>query len=76
MEIAVVIIVTILVVLGFIVYTLKNLLFVATPNQVMILAGGTIQAFGPRDSVLKGLRAKVRPAVEARAEGIPGEAAA
>jgi flotillin len=35
--------VTILVVLGFIVYTLKNLLFVATPNQVLVLAGSTHQ---------------------------------
>ena len=51
-----------------------NVLRVA--DAVMILAGGTIQAFGPRDSVLKGLRAKVRPAVEARAESIPGEEAA
>ena len=32
--------ITILVVIGFIVYTLKNLLFVATPNQVLVLAGG------------------------------------
>ena len=28
------------VVIGFLVYTLKNLLFVATPNQVLVLAGG------------------------------------
>jgi flotillin len=40
-EILVVAAITILVVLGFIVYTLKNLLFVATPNQVLVLAGGT-----------------------------------
>lgn len=40
-EIILVAIVTILVVIGFIVYTLKNLLFVATPNQVLVLAGGT-----------------------------------
>lgn len=39
-EIIIVAAVTILVVVGFIVYTLKNLLFVATPNQVMVLAGG------------------------------------
>jgi flotillin len=39
-EIVVVAAITILVVVGFIVYTLKNLLFVATPNQVMVLAGG------------------------------------
>ncbi len=41
MEIVIVVAITIAVVLGFIVYTLKNLLFVATPNQVMVLAGGT-----------------------------------
>jgi len=40
MQIVIVAIVTILVVIGFIVYTLKNLLFVATPNQVLVLAGG------------------------------------
>ena len=39
MEIVLVAAITIVVVLGFIVYTLKNLLFVATPNQVMVLAG-------------------------------------
>jgi len=39
-EIIVVAAITIVVVLGFIVYTLKNLLFVATPNQVLVLAGG------------------------------------
>ncbi len=40
MEIVVVGAITITVVIGFIVYTLKNLLFVATPNQVLVLAGG------------------------------------
>ncbi|MBW2522845.1 MAG: flotillin family protein [Deltaproteobacteria bacterium] len=38
-EIAIALVITALVVLGFIVYTLKNLVFVATPNQVLILAG-------------------------------------
>ena len=39
-EIIVVVAITILVVVIFIGYTLKNLLFVATPNQVLVLAGG------------------------------------
>ncbi len=38
-EFGVVIAITLLVVVGFIIYTLKNLLFVATPNQVLVLAG-------------------------------------
>ena len=33
--------VVLFVVVGMVVYTLKNLLFVATPNQVLVLAGGT-----------------------------------
>jgi len=39
-EIIIVVAITILVVVIFIAYTLKNLLFVATPNQVLVLAGG------------------------------------
>ncbi len=39
MEILSVIVVVALVALGFIVYTLKNLVFVATPNQVLVLSG-------------------------------------
>jgi flotillin len=40
-EIVIVVAITILVVVIFIAYTLKNLVFVATPNQVLVLAGGT-----------------------------------
>ena len=32
--------ITIAVVVGFIIYTFNSLLLVATPNQVMVLAGG------------------------------------
>ena len=39
-EFVIAILVTVLVAVGFIIYTLKNLLFVATPNQVLVLAGG------------------------------------
>lgn len=39
MEVTIALVITGLVVIGFIVYTLKNLVFVATPNQVLILAG-------------------------------------
>lgn len=38
-EIVIALVITGLVVIGFIIYTLKNLVFVATPNQVLILAG-------------------------------------
>ncbi len=39
MDIAIVIVVVILVAFGLLVLTLKNLVFVATPNQVLVLAG-------------------------------------
>lgn len=39
MEIVLAIVVTVLIAVGFIVYTLKNLVFVATPNQVLVLSG-------------------------------------
>jgi len=39
MEILIVILVVIAVVVGSIIYTLRNLLFVATPNQVLVLSG-------------------------------------
>lgn len=41
MELVVVVALTALVAIGFLVYTLKNLVFVATPNQVLVLAGRT-----------------------------------
>lgn len=41
MDIVLTIAVTALVAVGFIIYTLKNLLFVATPNQVLVLSGRT-----------------------------------
>jgi flotillin len=44
MEIIGVAVVTLLVVFGFILYGLKNLLFVATPNQVLVLSGGRHRA--------------------------------
>ena len=39
MEILVAVAITLFVAIGFIVYTLKNLVFVATPNQVLVLSG-------------------------------------
>ena len=40
-EVVIVVAIVIIVVAGLLVYTLKNLLFVATPNQVLVLAGGS-----------------------------------
>jgi len=46
-------------------------------DAVMILASGMLQAFGPRDAVLKAMRGKPRPAIEPGAErALPGEEAA
>lgn len=46
-EIIVALSITAVVVIGFIVYTLKNLVFVATPNQVLVLAG-SVQRVGDK----------------------------
>lgn len=66
MEIVIVGAITIAVVIGFIVYTLKNLLFVATPNQVLVLAGGSHRsgdrAVGYR--AIRGGRAVRMPLIE------------
>ncbi|MBI4702956.1 MAG: flotillin family protein [Deltaproteobacteria bacterium] len=43
-QIALVLAITVLVVVLFIVYTLKNLLLIATPSQVLVLAGGIHRA--------------------------------
>jgi flotillin len=40
-EIAMVLLLTAVVVMGFVVYTLKNLLLVSSPNEALILSGGT-----------------------------------
>lgn len=46
-------------------------------DAVMILASGMLQAFGPRDAVLKAMRARPRPAVEpGAARALPDEEAA
>jgi flotillin len=66
MEILGAVIVTILVVVGFIVYTLKNLLFVATPNQVLVLAG-SVRKRGDREigfRAIRGGRAVRMPLIE------------
>ena len=58
--------VVLFVVIGMVVYTLKNLLFVATPNQVLVLAGGTHKV-GPKRvgyRAIRGGRAVRIPLVE------------
>lgn len=45
-QIALVLLLTAVVVIGFVVYTLKNLLLVSTPNEVLILSGGTHKVEG------------------------------
>ncbi|HVY48933.1 MAG TPA: SPFH domain-containing protein [Minicystis sp.] len=45
-EIVVAVLVTAAVVIGFVIYTLKNLLLVSSPNEVLILSGGTHPAEG------------------------------
>lgn len=46
MPIILVLLLTALVVVGFVVYTLKNLLLVSSPNEVLVLSGGTHQPGG------------------------------
>jgi len=54
------------VVVGLVVYTLKNLLFVATPNQVLVLAGGSHKVGNKRVGyrAIRGGRAVRIPLVE------------
>lgn len=49
MEIALVLLLTAAVVVGFVVYTLKNLLLVSSPNEVLILSGGVHRVVGAHD---------------------------
>jgi flotillin len=65
-ELGIVIAITIVVIAGFIVYTLKNLLFVATPNQVLVLAGSS-RRLGERTvgyRSVRGGRAFRKPLIE------------
>jgi ATP-binding cassette subfamily C exporter for protease/lipase len=51
----------------FVITNRANVLTVA--DAVIVMGGGSIQGFGPRDAVLKALAAKSQPAVEAPKDG-------
>lgn len=55
MEIILILLLTALVVFGFVVYTLKNLLLVSSPNEALILSGGT-HSIGTREVGYRSIR--------------------